>query len=48
LHQVDLAQKYADKIVGIFKGNILFEHKAENVTVEHLRVLYGAEGPADE
>jgi len=48
LHQVDLAQKYADKIVGIFKGRILFEDQSVNTTVEKLRVLYGADGINDD
>ena len=42
LHQVELARKFADRIVGISTGRISFDEHPEDVTMERLRILYGA------
>jgi phosphonate transport system ATP-binding protein len=41
LHQVDLAKKFANRLLGISCGKIIFDGKAENLTFEILRDLYG-------
>jgi len=41
LHQVDLAKKFANRILGISGGKIIFDGKAEDLTFEVLRNLYG-------
>jgi phosphonate transport system ATP-binding protein len=41
LHQVDLAKKFADRLLGISSGKIIFEGKADDLTFEVLRDLYG-------
>ena len=41
LHQVELARKFADRIVGISTGRISFDEHPEDVTMERLRILYG-------
>jgi phosphonate transport system ATP-binding protein len=40
LHQVDLAQKYADRIVGIQKGKVLCDVPADALTPELQKSLY--------
>jgi len=41
LHQVDLAKKFANRLLGIAAGKIIFEGEAEDLTFEILRDLYG-------
>ena len=41
LHQVDLAKKFANRLLGISGGKIIFDGKAEDLTFEILRDLYG-------
>ena len=41
LHQVDLAKKFANRLLGIASGKIIFEGKADDLTFEILRNLYG-------
>jgi len=41
LHQVDLAKKFANRLLGIAAGKIIFEGKADDLTFEILRDLYG-------
>ena len=41
LHQVDLAKKFANRLLGISAGKIIFDGNAENLTFEILRDLYG-------
>ncbi|MDC1366200.1 ATP-binding cassette domain-containing protein [Pelagibacterales bacterium] len=41
LHQVDLAKKFANRLLGIAAGKIIFEGKAGDLTFEILRNLYG-------
>jgi phosphonate transport system ATP-binding protein len=41
LHQVDLAKKFANRLLGISSGKIIFEGYSDNLTFEILRDLYG-------
>jgi phosphonate transport system ATP-binding protein len=41
LHQVDLAKKFADSLLGISSGKIIFEGVADDLTFEVLRDVYG-------
>lgn len=41
LHQVDLAKKFANKLIGISKGKIIFQGSSDDLTFEILRDLYG-------
>ncbi len=40
LHSVDFARAFAQRIVGIQRGRILFDLSAESVTGEHIKRLY--------
>ena len=46
IHHVDLALEYADRIIGIRKGEIVYDGSAENVTQEILDHIYLEEGKA--
>ena len=41
LHQVDLAKKFANRLIGISFGKIIFEGNSDELTFEILRDLYG-------
>lgn len=41
IHHVDLALLYADRVIGICAGEIVFDGKAESVTQEVLDEIYG-------
>ena len=41
LHQVDLAKQFANRVVGISSGKIIFEGHSDDLTFEILRDLYG-------
>ena len=40
IHHVDLALEYADRVIGIRKGEIVFDGPSENVTQEVLDQIY--------
>ena len=40
LHQVDLAMKYSDRIVGLLEGQILFDQIASNVEKKSINQIY--------
>lgn len=42
LHQVDVAQMYSDRIIGINSGKIVFSGKAEDLKEHHFEEIYGA------
>lgn len=42
IHHVELALEYADRVVGIRKGEIVFDGKAADVTQKELDVIYGS------
>lgn len=41
IHHVDLALQYADRIIGIRAGKIVFDGKTNNVDREKLKFIYG-------
>ncbi|NWO12833.1 phosphonate ABC transporter ATP-binding protein [Virgibacillus sp.] len=41
LHSVDLARKYASRIIGLNKGKIVFDGKANEATEEVFATIYG-------
>lgn len=42
LHQVDVAKFYADRIIGMKKGAIVFDGSVEELTDERIEDIYGA------
>ncbi|WP_435163221.1 phosphonate ABC transporter ATP-binding protein [Candidatus Pelagibacter bacterium nBUS_25] len=40
LHQVDLAKKYSDRLVGILDGKIFFDEKPQNINKNNLKKIY--------
>ena len=40
LHQVDLAEKYSDRLVGLVNGKIIFDEKSKNIHKTNLDKLY--------
>lgn len=43
LHQVEVALKYSDRIIGINKGRKVFDGKPEEVTDKVVQMIYGTE-----
>ena len=43
LHQINMAKKYADQIIGIRKGRLVFDENADLLSEEILRTLYDQE-----
>ncbi|WP_394138846.1 phosphonate ABC transporter ATP-binding protein [Cytobacillus oceanisediminis] len=43
LHQVDVAIKYSDKIIGINKGQVVYNGLAKNITTDDIQRIYGSE-----
>ncbi len=41
LHHVDLALQYADRIIGVRKGEIVYDGAAEKVNINVLKTIYG-------
>jgi len=41
LHQVELARKFADRLIGISAGQVSFDGKPQDLSMEKLRILYG-------
>ena len=48
IHHVDLALKYADRVIGIKAGEIVYDGPAPKVDSEVLKQIYGRELAADE
>ena len=40
LHQVDLAKKYSDRVVGLIDGKIIFDEKSSNINEAYLKKIY--------
>ena len=40
LHQVDLAKKYSDRVVGLVDGKIIFDKKSFNINEAYLKKIY--------
>lgn len=43
LHQVDVALKYSDKIIGINQGQVVYNGSPENITTDDIQRIYGSE-----
>ncbi|WP_080844168.1 phosphonate ABC transporter ATP-binding protein [Cytobacillus gottheilii] len=43
LHQVDVALKYSDKIIGVNGGKVVFNGVPEEITKEDIQRIYGSE-----
>ncbi|MCM3394606.1 phosphonate ABC transporter ATP-binding protein [Cytobacillus oceanisediminis] len=43
LHQVDVAIKYSDRIIGINKGQVVYNGLAKGLTSENIQRIYGSE-----
>jgi phosphonate transport system ATP-binding protein len=48
LHQVELARRFADRIIGMNAGRIVFNGAPEQLTQSALRTIYHREGISDE
>ena len=46
LHQVDVALRYAGRIIGVNQGRVVYDGPPAGVTRDHIATIYGAE--ADE
>ncbi len=44
MHQVDLARRFADRIVGMAGGKVIFDGPPDSLTNDHLQDIYGGEG----
>src|SRR5207245_10879074 len=44
IHNVDLARRFADRIVGMAKGEIVFDGPPKALEDSHLLAIYGGEG----
>ena len=44
MHQVDLAKRFADRIVGMSGGNVVFDGPPDTLANHHLQEIYGGEG----
>jgi phosphonate transport system ATP-binding protein len=40
LHQLDLAKKYSDRVVGLIDGKITFDEKSSNINETYLKQIY--------
>ncbi|MDQ7092540.1 phosphonate ABC transporter ATP-binding protein [Desulfosporosinus sp. PR] len=43
LHQVEVALKYSERIIGINKGRVVFDGMPGNLTPEQIQTIYGSE-----
>lgn len=48
IHHVDLALKYADRVIGIKAGEIVYDGPSKNVNQDILKQIYGRELSSDE
>ena len=44
IHNVELARRYADRIIGMAKGSIVFDGPPQSLEDSHLLAIYGGEG----
>ncbi|GHU07951.1 phosphonates import ATP-binding protein PhnC [Betaproteobacteria bacterium] len=44
IHDVELAKRFGDRIVGMTGGRVVFDGSPEQLTDEHLKLIYGGEG----
>ena len=43
IHNVDLARRFAQRIIGMSGGSIIFDGPPETLETHHLRQIYGGE-----
>jgi phosphonate transport system ATP-binding protein len=43
LHQVDVALKYSDRIIGINQGRVVYDGSPKEITEEMIHDIYGSE-----
>lgn len=43
LHQVEVAQNYSDRIIGLRNGEVVFDGSSQLLTDEHITTIYGTE-----
>lgn len=43
LHQVDVAKKYSDRIIGLNSGQVVYDGTTQNLTSEFIHTIYGSE-----
>ncbi|WP_257349658.1 phosphonate ABC transporter ATP-binding protein [Pseudalkalibacillus decolorationis] len=43
LHQVDVALKYSDRIIGVSKGKIVYDGSPKKISEEEINTIYGSE-----
>jgi len=48
LHQVELARRFADRIIGMNSGKIVFDGSPDQMTQPVLRTIYQREGIEDD
>ena len=44
IHNVELARRFADRIIGMAKGEIVFDGEPRMLEDKHLLAIYGGEG----
>lgn len=44
IHDVNLARRFADRVLGMSDGHIVFDGPPDELTDEHLKSIYGGEG----
>lgn len=44
IHDVELGRRYADRIIGMTGGYVVFDGAPEQLTDDHLKLIYGGEG----
>lgn len=44
IHDVNLAKRFADRVIGMSLGSIIFDGPPRNLTDDHLKQIYGGEG----
>ena len=47
IHNVELARRFADRVVGMTGGQVVFDGPPATLTDEHLKAIYGGEGWLD-
>jgi phosphonate transport system ATP-binding protein len=43
IHNVELARRFADRVVGMTGGRVVFDGAPDSITDEHLKAIYGGE-----
>ena len=44
LHQVDVALKYSERIIGVSAGKIVFDGRPDELTDDKIHAIYGSDG----